>query len=151
MVIIIENPEMKKKIETSAGGIVYKKIGTVLQWLITQHSQNKGWSFPKGLIGDEIKDEKEEEAALREVEEEGGVRAKIVNKKPVAVTYTYQFGDTLVDKTVHYFLMEYISGDPNDHDWEVSVAKFVTEDEIKKTLTHKTDKEAFEKILTLLQ
>jgi 8-oxo-dGTP pyrophosphatase MutT (NUDIX family) len=140
---------MKRKNEVSAGGIVYKKKNNNTYWLITQHSKHKGWSFPKGLIGDNDKDEPKEKAALREVEEEGGIKAKIVNPQPVNVHYMYKFEDTLVEKTVYYFLMEYQSGDPENHDWEVSEAKFVTADEIKKTLTFKTDKEAFEKILQL--
>ena len=45
--------------------------------------------------------------------------------------------------------MEYLSGDPKDHDWEVSEAKFIPEDEVKKILTYKSDQEAFEKILNI--
>src|SRR3990167_5212985 len=121
---------MKHKEEVSAGGIVYKKIDSKILWLITQHSQHKGWSFPKGLIGDENKGEPMEEAALREVQEEGGVKAKIVNKEPVKISYKYRFEDYLIDKNVYYFLMEYISGDPKDHDWEVAEARFLPQDEI---------------------
>lgn len=155
---------MKTKFEVSAGGIVYKKFVIrnsqfVIKWLICQHSQHKGWVFPKGLIGDSTKNESMEAAALREVEEEGGVKAKIINSKPVMVRYSYQWNNSphggingekiLVNKTVYYYLMEYISGDPKNHDWEMSEAKFVTEEEVKKTLTFKSDKEAFEKILII--
>ena len=136
---------MKYKTEISAGGIVFKK----LSWLITQHSQHKGWGFPKGLIGDKNSKEKMEEAALREVEEEGGIKAKIINNQPIKVQYKYKFQDFLVDKTVYYFLMEYISGDPKNHDWEMMDAKFVDENEVKKTLTFKSDQKAFEKILMI--
>ena len=70
--------------EFSAGGIVFKKrkaksvkrkIENIL-WLVCQHSQHKGWGFPKGLIGDTDQNEKKEVAALREVKEEGGVEVK---------------------------------------------------------------------------
>ena len=47
--------------------------------------------------------------------------------------------------------MEYVSGDPKNHDWEMSEAKFVTADEVKKTLTYLSDKEAFEKILKIIK
>lgn len=140
---------MKAKKETSAGGIVFKKEGKKILWLITQHSQHKGWVFPKGLVGDHTKDEPMEEAALREVEEEGGVKAKIINTKPVIVSYKYKWANNLIDKTVYYFLMEYVSGDPKNHDWEMMDAKFVKEEEVKTTLTYKSDKEAFEKILDI--
>ena len=168
---------MKFKTEISAGGIVYKKLGSShfakasrdkkvlnlksnIVWLITQHSKHKGWGFPKGLIGDKDSSEKIEVAALREVEEEGGVKAKIVSAKPIEVKYKYRFSsfakaskdkkDYLVDKTVYYFLMEYISGDPKNHDWEMMDAKFAPVDEVKKTLFFKSDKEAFTKALILL-
>lgn len=140
---------MKYKTETSAGGIVYKKENEKITWLITQHSQHKGWGFPKGLIGDIKEDENMEQAAIREVKEEGGIEAMIVNKDPVKVEYKYRFKEYLVGKTVYYFLMEYTAGDPKDHDWEVSEAKFVNEDEVRKTLSFKSDQQAYEQIVEL--
>lgn len=141
---------MKHKSERSAGGIVYKPAGDETMWLITQHSEHKGWGFPKGLIGDNNANESMEEAALREVKEEGGVVAVIRNHDPIETVYSYKYADMLVDKKVSYFLMEYESGDPNDHDWEVSEAKFVTEDDVMKTLTYTADKDAFMKILNVM-
>lgn len=158
---------MKIKYEISAGGIVYKKIENSkiknqnLLWLICQHSYHKGWVFPKGLIGDKKINEPMEEAALREVKEEGGVKAKIIYPKPVKITYQYYWKNSphggktsenyLVKKTVYYFLMEYISGDPKNHDWEISDAQFVSENEVKKTLTFSADKQAFDKILKIFK
>lgn len=140
---------MKVKQERSAGGVVFRNVGGQVLWLITQHSQHKGWGFPKGLIGDTNEDESMEDAALREVSEEGGVQTRIINHDPVETSYTYKFKDTRVDKKVYYYLMEYLSGDPADHDWEVSEAKFVPEEEVFKTLTFDADKDAFTKILKL--
>ena len=136
---------MQTKKETSSGGIVFKKEGEKILWLITQHSQNKSWGFPKGLIGDKEKDEPMDSAALREVQEEGGVKAKITHPQPVNVTYEYRWKGSphgkdaskefLVSKTVYYYLMEYISGDPKSHDWEMMDAKFESEEEVQKLLT----------------
>jgi 8-oxo-dGTP pyrophosphatase MutT (NUDIX family) len=150
---VICNLFMKTIFQTSAGGIVFKKVKSEklkvksYVWLICQHSQHHGWVFPKGLVGDEDAKESMKTAALREVEEEGGVKAKIINKKTVKTEYQYQFEGNLIKKTVYYFLMEYISGDPNNHDWEMSEAKFVLEKEVKKILTYPSDKQAFETIL----
>ena len=132
--------------QTSAGGIVFKNN----LWLICQHSEHKGWVFPKGFVGDNNKNESMEQAALREVEEEGGIKAKIINDQPIKTQYSYQWNNVLVKKTVFYFLMEYLSGDPKNHDWEMSEAKFVNENEVKKTLSYPSDKKAFEKILQQL-
>jgi ADP-ribose pyrophosphatase YjhB (NUDIX family) len=139
---------MKTIYQTSAGGIVFKKTQKLC--LICRHSQHKGWVFPKGFVGDVNKNESNETAALREVEEEGGIKAKIINKEPIKTEYEYQWKNTLIKKTVFYFLMDYVSGDPENHDWEMSDAKFVTINEVKKTLTYPSDREAFEKILQRL-
>lgn len=143
---------MKIKNEISAGGIVYKNVPgfksqTTRLWLIGQHSAHKGWVFLKGLIGDKINTESMEQAALREVEEEGGIKARIVNNHPVKVQYIYKLNNNSIKKTVYYFVMEYVSGDPKDHDWEMNDVKFMKDIDIKKTLTYESDKEAFEKVL----
>jgi len=138
---------MKYKKEASAGGIIFKKEGDQIFWLIIQHSQHKGWVFPKGLVGDNVKNEPREKAALREVKEEGGIEAKILVDEPIEIHYKYRFKEFLIYKTVYYFLMEYLSGDPKDHDREASEAKFMETEEIKKILTYKSDQEAFDKAL----
>jgi len=140
---------MKVREEVSAGGVVYKEEGGKTLWLICQHSQHKGWVFPKGLVGDHDPNETKETAALREVTEEGGVKTKIVNPHPVISRYQYVWGRTLIKKTVYYYLMEYVSGDPKDHDWETSDVKFVPAEEIKRMLTYELDKKVFEKIIRL--
>lgn len=132
--------------QTSAGGIVRK--GSL--WLICQHSEHKGWVFPKGFVGDVNKGESNETAALREVQEEGGIKARIINYQPIKTQYSYSWKNNLIKKTVYYFLMEYVSGDPKDHDREMSEAKFVSQDEVKKILTYPSDIKAFEKILQSL-
>lgn len=149
---------MKYKKELSAGGIVYKKQrvkskeqkGRVV-WLITKHSQFKYWSFPKGLVGDEDPEEEMMDAALREVKEEGGVEAEILEELKMPVKYKYKWEDTLIDKTVQYYLMRYESGDPAEHDWEVEEAKFVPTEEVRGLLTYKNDKEAFEHAVEILR
>ena len=132
------------KKEFSSGGIVYKNVDGKIEWLLVQHSKHKGWIFPKGLIGDINDGEKYVETAVREVEEEGGVKAKIVLDKPFVTTYFYTFQGQKIFKTVSYFLMEYESGDIKNHDWEVSDAKWLEADEVKKTLSFPADKKMFE-------
>ena len=119
--------------------------------MICRHSYHKGWVFPKGLVGDNHKEESMEEAALRETREEGGVVAKIIAPLNKEYKYYFKFGDELIKKTVYYFLMEYISGDPADHDFEMMDAKFVSEEEAKKLLTYPSEKKAFEDALVLMK
>lgn len=131
--------------ETSAGGIVFKKEKSGLVWLIIQHSKAKHWGFPKGHIGDKIPNEKMEEAALREVQEEGGISAQIISHKPFEIQYTFNMNTILHDKTVYYFLMEYVSGHIEDHDWEVEEALFVPDHVVIEMLTFPSDLQAFMK------
>ncbi len=137
--------------EFSAGGIVYKKVGNQLYWLICQHSQHKGWVFPKGLIGDNIKGEKSEQTALREVKEETGLDGKIIVKLKNPVTYWYVWKGDKRFKTVNYFLMEYIGGDIKDHDHEMSAVEWLPTDEVAQRLTYKSDKIAFNEALKLFK
>ena len=145
---------MKYKTEISAGGIVFKKLITKnnelrTEWLITQHSQNKSWGFPKGLIGDHIEEESKENTALREVKEETGVDAKIV--RPLTpVTYWLKLENEKIKKTVYYFLMEYTGGDITKHDHEMENVQFLPVDQVEKRLTYKSDKKVWEQAKKLL-
>lgn len=145
------------KHQFSAGGIIFKRSRdqknkkTTMQWLVVQHSQHKGWVFPKGLIGDTKENESKEETAIREVREEGGINAKIIKELPEPVKFFYMFKGTKVFKTVYFFLMEYVSGDIADHDFEVSDAMWLTEQEAMVKLTYKNDRNAFAQALDLLK
>lgn len=139
----------------SAGGIVIRKIrnskSEIRNYiLLCQHAKHKGWVFPKGIVGDTDPNEQKETAALREVEEEGGVKAKIIHPSPIEVHYTYEFNNALINKTVFYFVMEFVSGDPKNHDYEMMDAKFVAQDQVETTLTYASDKEALHQALQLL-
>lgn len=130
------------KREFSAGGIVFNDKGQVL---VTQHSQNKHWSFPKGLIDP---GQTTEEAALREVKEEGGIEAEILDKVGYS-KYVYSFNGEKIFKVVTYFLMKHLSGDPKDHDWEVSEAGWYETEDALKQLTFSHDKDLLKKALEM--
>ncbi len=133
------------KREFSAGGIVFNDKGQVL---VTQHSQNHHWSFPKGLL--DHPGQTLEESALREVKEEGGIEAEILGKVGYS-KYVYSFNGEKVFKIVTYFLMRYLSGDPKDHDWEVSEANWYNPEDALKQLTFSQDKELLKKAVDLLK
>ena len=138
------------KFEFSAGGIVYKKNDGKMFILVAQHSQHHGWVFPKGIIGDHHKRESKEETALREVEEETGVKGKII--EPLQpVTYWYNFEGEKIKKTVYYYLMEYISGNIKDHDFEMENIEWILIEEVEDKLTYKSDKEVWKKAKEILK
>lgn len=136
------------KREFSAGGIVFQKNQQHVLWLVAQHSQHKGWVFPKGLIGDMKEHESKEETAVREVKEETGIVARIVEALPKSVQYFYTWQKEKRFKTVYYFLMEYVSGETKDHDWEMCDVAWLPTEEVEKRLSYSSDKEAFAAALT---
>ena len=137
--------KQKWRVEKSAGGIVYKKDdGKIFVLLIMPMGRNFGppegyWTFPKGLI-----DEGEEDSltAIREVKEETGDTGKIIEDLK-SVKFFRGYDQTL--KFVHYYLMEYDSGEPKDHDKEIAKVEWVPIDEVEKKLKFPHDKEIFEK------
>lgn len=106
--------------ERSAGGLVYKKENDTIFWLLIKTVSKKRigdervgadlkyvYKFPKGhLEGSEFL----KQAALREVEEEGRVKAKIVTK---IGSNNYIIWDKLkhqkIIKKVTFFLMNFVS------------------------------------------
>ena len=83
------------------------------------------WQLPKGLIDS---GENPEAAAIREVREEAGVSTRLVVPLD-RIEYWYQRSDgaerVRVHKFVHFFLLEYLSGDVADHDHEVVDARWI--------------------------
>lgn len=129
--------------EFSAGGIVFDN-GRVL---LTQHSTNHHWGFPKGNIQ---KGESGKDAALREVREEGGVAAEIIAKVGDSkYIYTHPESKEKIFKIVTVFLMKYISGDTKDHDWEVEEAGWFDVEEALGKLSFSQDKQHLKKAMEL--
>lgn len=136
--------------EYSAGGIVYKKMDGKDYWLLCQHSLHKGWVFPKGLIGDHKEGETHEETAVREVKEETGMDGKIVRKLTKSVGYFYVWKGEKRLKTVYYYLMEFIGGNIEKHDHEMSAVEWLPTEKVLDRLTYKSDKESFKEALIIM-
>ncbi|PIS09570.1 hypothetical protein COT75_00830 [Candidatus Beckwithbacteria bacterium CG10_big_fil_rev_8_21_14_0_10_34_10] len=168
---------MSLKREYSAGCVVFKKEKAKILHLIGKHSGYHKWVLPKGLIE---KGEKGPETAIRETEEEMGVKGKLVLKKPIFKEQYFFYADfkknkekerkieseerkqgkpvrrvavyqekggkkTKVFKTVSFFLAEFKSGDPSNHDWEMSEAGWFEYDKAFNLLAFKGEKQALKK------
>lgn len=131
----------------SAGGVVYRRQGAELLWLIRRPSPsegyhgNLGWSFPKGMIDG---GEKMEEAAMREVREEGGVEVKIVKKLPTLKVFFTDEKKEKIMKFISYFVMEYQGDAPEGFGWETAEVKWVTPGQAKELLAFKNEKKLLE-------
>ena len=108
--------------ECSAGGVVVKG-DDVLVVVPTRRAADgsRVLALPKGhLDGNETA----EEAAAREVREEGGVEADLVGSLG-DVRYHYRREGRLISKRVHFFLFKFRSGSPADHDAEIEDARWL--------------------------
>ncbi len=124
----------------SAGGIVIKKDDGNIKVLISQHSKHLGWDFPKGHIES---GESSEQAALREVEEETGVRAEIIERVGETKYFYFEDGER-VFKTVIFFLMKYVGEGEATTAFEVSDMAWLSVDEVEEKLTFKDTKKLWE-------
>ncbi len=138
------------RFEFSAGGVVFKKEKKGVYVLIAQAAQHHGWVFPKGLIGDHKKGEKKEETAVREVEEETGVKAKIL--KPLKpITYWFVWKKDKVKKTVYYFLMEFEKNSPEKKDDEMENVEWILASKVEEKLTYPSDKKVWQEAKGLIE
>ena len=102
--------------------------------LVVHRPRYSDWSLPKGKLDP---GETWEEAAVREVEEEAGVRTRLVRELP-DVTYDHRGRP----KRVRYWLMELIEDppefEPND---EVDAVRWASPADALELLSYERDRE----------
>jgi 8-oxo-dGTP pyrophosphatase MutT (NUDIX family) len=129
----------------SAGGIVFRPLaGQGFEVALISVGEPPRWQLPKGLVDP---GESPEISAIREVHEEAGLVAEIVEKLKL-VEYWYQATvagrRVRIHKFVHFFLMKYLSGDVADHDHEVNEARWVAIAQALETIAFKSERAVLE-------
>jgi 8-oxo-dGTP pyrophosphatase MutT (NUDIX family) len=89
--------------------VVFQRTGDHVQLLVLQHEGGK-WMLPKGTIE---AGETPEGVALREVREETGLSnvRVVTDLGQERYSFFWRTEDTFYDKTVHYFLLEFLGGE----------------------------------------
>ena len=100
--------------------------------------------LPKGHPED---GESAEEAAAREVLEEAGVAGELLEHLG-DVEYTYGRRGRRIAQRVAFFLIEYRSGDPADHDHEIEEARWMPLREAVTALTYEGERGIVERALS---
>lgn len=117
----------------AAGGVVWR-VGerTHLEVLIVHRPKYDDWSFPKGKLDP---GEGDEQCAVREVEEETGLRC-VLGHELAGTSYIDRKGRP---KVVRYWEMTVSGGEfaPND---EVDVVQWLTVDEADRLLSYDRDR-----------
>lgn len=127
-----------KEVVRAAGGIVMLD-GEEPRFALVHRPKYDDWTFPKGKLHD---GEPDEQAALREVQEETGLRCRLGDQVD-AVTYTDRFGRP---KVVRYWRMTPDGGTfrPNA---EVDELRWVGPEEAMALLTYRHDRDLFRSVL----
>jgi len=94
-------------------------------------------------------DESAEAAATREVGEETGVQAELIEKLG-EVHYRYERRGRRIAKEVAFYLFEYRSGDLADHDDEIEDALWIPLEEAAEALSYPGEREMVLRALSRL-
>ena len=103
------------------------------------------WQLPKGIVDP---GETPEITAVREVREEAGVETDLIALIET-IEYWYRaarYGKPVrYDKFVHFYSLQYRSGDVSGHDHEIEEARWVSFEEALEMLAFKTERGVVEK------
>jgi 8-oxo-dGTP pyrophosphatase MutT (NUDIX family) len=133
--------------EFSAGGVVVRGDEVIVIVPVKRDaSGNRVLGLPKGHPNG---DETAEQAATREVAEETGVTAELIDRLG-DTRYTYERKGRRMAKRVDFFLFRYVSGDVGDHDHEIEDARWMPLEEAARSLTYTGEREMVARALSRL-
>ena len=101
------------------------------------------WGLPKGAVAE---GETSEQAAVREVLEETGLRGEIVAQLET-IQYFFRASDTLIHKTVDFYLMHYTGGSITPQLSEVDDAEWVELREAVARSSFDSERKLLEKLV----
>jgi 8-oxo-dGTP pyrophosphatase MutT (NUDIX family) len=127
--------------EFSAGGVVVRRLRGGWHLAAIRPGGKDVWALPKGLID---AGEPAAATAVREVEEETGVEARLVEKLG-DVRYVYTWQGERVFKVVSFFLLRYRSGRLGDihqeHRHEVAATRWIPLEDAAGILAYQGERE----------
>jgi 8-oxo-dGTP diphosphatase len=129
--------ELNTEVVQAAGGVVSRRgDGGRLEVLLVHRPRYDDWTFPKGKLDP---GETHEEAAVREVQEETGLRCALGRELP-STRYHDRKGRP---KTVRYWAMVPLEGAFRPHR-EVDEVRWLPRDEARSLLSHSHDWEVLD-------
>lgn len=137
--------------QVSAGGVAFRWKDSEPELAIVSVKPKLRWQLPKGIVDP---GESPEVTAIREVKEEAGVetdRLALIE----TIEYWYRsvnYGKPVrYHKFVHFYLLQYRSGDVSEHDHEIEEARWVSFDEALELLEFKNEREVVEKAREMIE
>ena len=140
-----EKAEMMTMDQVSAGGVAFRWRDSEPETAIVSVKPKMRWQLPKGIVDP---GETPEITAVREVREEAGVETDLI-----ALIETIEYWYRAIKsgkpvryhKFVHFYLLQYRSGDVSDHDHEVAEARWVNFDEAIEMLAFESERRVLAK------
>jgi 8-oxo-dGTP diphosphatase len=123
----------------AAGGVVLRESGSRVEVLVVHRPRYDDWSFPKGKAE---AGESDEDCAVREVQEETGLRCTLGRELP-STEYTDPKGRP---KRVRYWAMKVVGGElAFEH--EIDTARWLPPEEATDILSYPRDVDVLEAAL----
>ncbi|MFM7063061.1 MAG: NUDIX hydrolase, partial [Actinomycetes bacterium] len=135
--------------ETSAGGFVIDRRGHQPRAALIARLDRSGrlaWSLPKGHLE---AGETPEQAAVREVFEETGIRGSIVASLGT-IDFWFMADNQRIHKTVHHFLLDAEEGVLSDADAEVEEVAWVPLTELESRLRYPDERRLVSRVHEVL-
>jgi 8-oxo-dGTP pyrophosphatase MutT (NUDIX family) len=132
--------------EFSAGGVALRRFRGRHFVAAVRVKDGTVLALPKGHIDP---GESAAQAAAREVREEAGIEAELIEKLG-DVRYWYHRDGQRVLKVVSFFLFRYRSGSVRDHDHEVDSAEWVPLEDAPRLLAYRGERDMAKAALSSL-
>ena len=137
--------------QISAGGVAFRWKDSEPEIAIVSVKPKLRWQLPKGIVDP---GESPEVTAVREVKEEAGIETdRLALIETIEYWYrSVKYGKPVrYHKFVHFYLLEYRSGDVSEHDHEIEEARWVSFDEALELLEFKSERKVVEKARAMIE
>jgi 8-oxo-dGTP pyrophosphatase MutT (NUDIX family) len=136
---------MSTRADFSAGGVVVRGEEVVVIVPVKRGPEGQRvLGLPKGHLDGR---ETPEQAAVREVREETGITAELV--EPLGeIAYSFEERGGTVAKRVVFFLFAYRAGDLADHDHEIEEARWMPLRDAARELSYEGEREVVARALS---
>jgi 8-oxo-dGTP pyrophosphatase MutT (NUDIX family) len=123
----------------AAGGVVLRREGDDFEVVLVYRRRYRDWTFPKGKANP---GESDEDCALREVEEETGLRCELGEELE---TTAYRDSKDR-EKIVRYWHMRVVEGELHPRN-EIDAAEWIPVEDAVDRLSYRRDREVLEPLL----